>query len=165
MQSSGHLSQGVFAEKKNEIFDLLNKDGITYNYSEGWNTKHIRNSGSPLFRFPMAFGFPIVLRFEQNGLHFVHIPNGAILFGFPVILFRNGRNHSYSYCFDPPSQNWPIRNLNFKTFGIPMYLVFQCLIFKPSLYSIQGWDSLSTTVKVFSSSIVFCWKVDNRKLR
>ena len=40
-------------------------------YSRGWNTNSVRNSyGSLMFCLPMAFGFPMVVCFEQNGSHF-----------------------------------------------------------------------------------------------
>ena len=71
-------------------------------YSGGWNTERVQNfNGNPLFDFPVALGFPMVL----------YLP----------------------YC-DPPFQSRTIGNLNFKTFGIPMCSVFQCLVFKPQLY-------------------------------
>ena len=42
-------------------------------YSGGWNIERVRNSnGSPLFGFPIAFGFSMVFFFEQNGSHFVY---------------------------------------------------------------------------------------------
>ena len=53
----------------------------------------------------------------------------AILFGFPMVRFRNGWDHSYSYCYDQPFQNQTIGNSNFKTFSIPI-----CSVFKPLLY-------------------------------
>ena len=68
---------------------------LPFEYSGGWNTKHVRYSnGAPLFRF------------EQNDSHFVlnlWNPNKmvTILFIKVQYLYDNGRDHSY----DPLFQN------------------------------------------------------------
>ena len=66
---------------------------------------------------PMALGFPMVLRFGQNGGHFVqkHLNSdkmAAILFRFPMVWFWNGRDQSF--------QNRTIGNSKFKIYGNSM---------------------------------------------
>ena len=51
----------------------------------------------------------------------------AILFGFTMVWLKNGWDDGHSYFW--PFQNRTIGNLNFKTFGIPVCLVFQFVHF------------------------------------
>ena len=95
------------------------------------------SNGSSLFCFPMAFGFPMVLSLEQKGGHFVlnhweWEQNGAILLRFPMYRFQNGRDHSYSYCYNRPFQNRTIGNPSFKTFIIPTFGIQSPLYFNLS---------------------------------
>ena len=70
----------------------------------------------------------------------------AILFGFPMVWFWNGWDHSYNYCHDQLFQNQTIGNLNFKMFGIPM-----CAVLKPPLNTnLQVWQQLIECVQNLS---------------
>ena len=51
-----------------------------------------------------------------------------------MVWFLNGRDHIYSYYYDRSLQYQTIGNPNFKTFGILMCSLFQCSVFKLSLY-------------------------------
>ena len=125
------------------IVNILFQKGLLYNYSGGWNSVRLKtncaqnSNRSPLFGFPMAFGFPIV--FEQNvtllvqnhwksqkGGHFVQNHWNVLKFGFTIVWFWNSQDHSNSLCYYRPFQNHAIGNPNLKMFGIPKYLVFHC---------------------------------------
>ena len=60
----------------------------------------------------------------------VRYPNGSPLFSFPMA-FCFGQNGGHLV------QNQLKSKQNFKTLGIPMCLVFQCLLFKPTLDQIR----------------------------
>ena len=99
-------------------------------YSGGWNTEGVWNSnGSLLLGYPMAFGFLMMFCFEQMAAILsktIGNPNkmATILFRLPMVWFKKGQVHSYSYSYNRPFQNRTIGNLNFKTFSILMSLVF-----------------------------------------
>ena len=134
-------------------------------YIVGWNIKQVWNSNcSPLFGFPMGFGFPMTFEIWNKMVAILSKSIGnpykmaAILFGFPMDQFWNGRYHSYSYCCDQPFQNQTLGNWKYKKFGIPMCLVFQCVWYSNVWYSsphciykylniliwfISGWKSIS----------------------
>ena len=111
--------------------------------SGGWNTKGILNSNGTLcsvFQWHWVFQWSSILN-KMAAILSKTIGNqnkvAAILFGYPLVRFLNVRDHSYRYCCDWPFQNQTIGNLNFKTFGIPMCSVFQCVRYS-NVFCIQA---------------------------
>ena len=79
----------------------------------------------------------------------------AFLFGFQIVQFYNGWDHSCTYCYNQPFQNWTIGNPNFKMFGIPMFGI-QALAVLYFVLNKGEWERVNLSIFLRILSRVWC---------